>query len=301
MQEHRKGMVAMVAACVVWGVSGLFYALLRHVPAMEVLAWRTLASLLFFAVVLTLQGRLSDAIAAPRQGRLPRIALAALMISANWFGFIYSIQSGHAVEASLGYYIFPLVAVLLGRVVFAERLSPAQWAAVGLAAIAVLVLSLGLGAAPWISLWLAGTFSAYGVLKKQLDLGPVVSVMAEVAVLAPIALVWAFGFGHGLHWDAQTLALLLASGVVTGLPLVLFAYATQRVRLSTVGLIQYLNPTLQFLVATLILAEPFTRWHMIAFPMIWAALALYSMLALRYDRASRRAVSSAGMPPTTEK
>ena len=193
----------------------------------------------------------------------------------------------------MGYYIFPLVAVLLGAVVLKERLSRVQWAAVVLAALAVTVLTLGLGVPPWIALILSVSFGLYGLVKKQLSVGPVVSVTAEVLLLSPIAL--------GILWQVHTggtgafaasprdAALLAFSGVLTASPLILFSYATKRVALATVGLVQYLNPTLQFLVATLVFEEVFTRWHAIAFAMIWTALVIYSLSALRQDRAARRA------------
>jgi len=312
MSEAQKGILAMVGACCIWGLSALYYKLVAHVPPLEVLSHRTLWSLVFFGIVLALQGRLAEV---ARLFRAPRVLglvfLAALMISANWFMFIYSVQTGHAMQASLGYYIFPLVAVMLGFVLLGERLSAGKWAAVGLAAAAVGVLTWGLGVAPWISLAIAFTFGFYGLLKRGSPAGPVVSVTTEVLLLSPLALVWLWGvhaqgweglvgrnlgtFGHNLR-DSLILA---ASGVLTGGPLVLFSYASKRVSFATVGLVQYLNPTLQFLVATLAFAEPMTKWHAIAFPMIWVALAIYSLQSLRQDRAARRAAPSAGTSPTT--
>ena len=292
LSPGASGILALIAACTVWGLSPLYYHLLAHVPPLEVLCYRTIWSLIFFAGLLAVQGRLGQvrsALAAPRT--LMVIVAAAVMISLNWFGFIYSISIGNALEASLGYYMFPLVAVVLGWLVFRESLSRAQIAAVAIAALAVVVLTAGLGVAPWIALFLAGTFGAYGVLKKGLDLGGVVSVTAEVAVLAPFALVWLVLHGteignHPVNWP--DMALLTLSGILTGLPLILFSYATRRVRLSTVGLVQYLNPTLQFACAVLFFGNLLTPWHAIAFPMIWAALALYSLSAVRAERAARR-------------
>jgi chloramphenicol-sensitive protein RarD len=213
------------------------------------------------------------------------------MIAANWFLFIYSVQVGKATEASLGYYIFPLVSVLLGVVFFRERLGRLQGIAVALAVVAVVVLTIGLGVAPWVSLIIALTFGLYGVIKKRLTLGPVLSVMVEVLLLSPVAIAvlliaWQEGrvpVGDG----AGDLVLLMISGPLTATPLILFSYATKRVQLATVGLVQYLNPTLQFLVATLVFAEPFGVWHAVAFPLIWLALALYSGASLwRARRAS---------------
>lgn len=309
MREATKGVLAMIAACTVWGLSALYYDQLDAVPPLEVLAHRTLWSAIFFSVVLAFQGRLREL---PRlmRGRRALITLtAALMISANWFLFIFSIQVGHAMQASLGYYIFPLVAVLIGMLAFGERIGAAQAVAVALAVLAVLVLTIGLGVAPWISVTLAVTFGVYGLIKKRLDAGPVVSVTAEVLMLAPLSFIYLAGlqtgawgggapveFGH----DLRVSLLLAFSGILTGGPLILFSYAARRVNMATVGLIQYLNPTLQFLVATLILGEAFTRWHLIAFALIWTALAIYSVQTLRQDREARRAAaraSASGITP----
>ena len=270
MTDPAKGVLAMVLACTVWGLSPLYYAQLKHVPPFEVLCYRGLWSLAFFAIILAMQRRLSlvgQALIQPRV--FWRIVAAALMISTNWLGFIYAISTSQGMEASLGYYIFPLVAVSLGALTFSERLRPAQWTAVGLVGLAVAVLTYGLGVAPWIALVLAATFAAYSVLKKRLVLGPVVSVTAEVAVLAPIAVGWLVFAGTQGQGDWQTHVLLAVSGPLTATPLILFSYAARRIRLSTVGLVQYLNPTLQFACAVLVFGEPFTPWHGAAFSIIW--------------------------------
>lgn len=296
MTETRKALLAMVLACVVWGLSGLYYKLLSHVPPIEVLSHRTLWSAVVFSVVVLVQGQgaaLRDLLTGRR---LALVVLAALMISANWFLFIFSVQTGHTVEASMGYYIFPLVAVALGMVVFGERLGRLQAVAVALAALAVVLLTVGLGVAPWIALAIAGSFGLYGLVKKRLGAPPVASVTAEVLVLAPLAALWLwagatgqvqeFGRPGGHFLDSPaTAALLMVSGVLTAGPLMLFTYAVPRLRLGTVGVMQYLNPSLQFLVATVIFAEPLTRWHVMAFALIWAGLGLYSLDALRRSRA----------------
>ena len=220
------------------------------------------------------------------------VAFAALMISCNWFVFISSIQTGHAIEASMGYYTFPLASVLMGAIFFRERLGPAQAAAVALAAIAVVVLAAGLGVAPWIPIIVAATFALYGVAKKWLTVGPVVSVTAEVMLLSPIAavLLWQAhhaGTGH-YGTDIPTSLLLMFSGLLTGTPLILFSYAARRLTMATVGLLQYINPSLQFLCATLIFREVFSIWHAIAFGLIWTALAIYTTALWRQDRVARR-------------
>lgn len=291
----RKGVFAIVAACLIWGMSPLYYRLLAHVAPADVLAHRTLWSLVFFVSVLALQGRVGLLAATLKDSRqLPWVALAAVMISVNWFLFIFAIQIDRVTETSLGYYMFPLVSVLLGAAIFGERLGRLQWLAVAMAALAVTVLTLGLGAAPWISLVLAATFGIYGVLKKRVISGPVVSVTAEVLVLAPFALIWLAAFARIGLPDAATLALLVVSGPLTAGPLILFSYAAKRIRLVTVGLIQYLNPTIQFLLAAAVLGEPMGLSHAIAFPLIWAALALYSSVSLYDDRAARTASAKAG-------
>ncbi len=283
MSEAVKGFWALVAACAVWGLSGIYYKALGAVPPLEVLAHRTLWSVVFLCLVLAVQGQLGALKAALTGQKRLALCAAALTISANWFMFIWSVQSGHALEASLGYYIFPLVSVALGRIFLGERLSRGALLAVALAALGVLVLGLGLGVTPWVALALALTFGAYGLIKKQIKLGAVVSVAAETALLAPFALIVLAGRGaEGAFGADLTTSLLLAfSGVMTGGPLILFSYAAQRVRLGTVGLVQYLNPSLQLMVALLIFGETGTLWHAIALPIIWAGLAVYSAAAWR--------------------
>ena len=297
MTDGARGVAAVFGACSVWGLSAIYYKMLDHVPPLEVLAHRTLWSLVFFAGILMLQGRLRLVPQAlgTRRGALV-IGAAAVVISTNWFMFISAIQWGRATEASLGYFTFPLASVLLGIVFFGERLGRAQGFAVALAALALALLTLGLGAAPWIALVLAVSFGLYGVVKKSLSVGPVVSVTAEVLLLSPIALVilWqmhAAGGGYFGH-DLGDSVLLAISGPLTAIPLVLFSYAARRLRLATLGLLQYFNPTLQFLVATLLFREVFTGWHAAAFVLIWLALAIYTLSLWRQDRAARRLARS---------
>ena len=293
MRDTTRGVLAMLGCCLLWGLSPLYYALLKEVPPPEVLAYRALWSLIVFGGLLAVQRRLGALGAALTGREVGWIALAALLISLNWGGFIFAIQAGQGMEAALGYYILPLVAVLLGRAVFGDRLTGWHWVAVGLAGLGVATLTLGLGVPPWLALGLATTFGLYGVIKKRLSVGPVVSVTAEVALLAPLAVLWLLLAGTQGEAGPGRHALLALSGPLTALPLMLFGYAAQRVRLSTVGILQYLNPTLQFLVAVLVFLEPFTPAHRIAFPLIWLALLLYTSASIRQDRADRRAIRSA--------
>ncbi|RED13039.1 EamA family transporter RarD [Pontivivens insulae] len=287
MSDAIKGVLAMVATCVTWGLSGIYYAELNHIPPLEVLAHRTIWSCAFFVIVILATGRVDkvrEAVASPRTMAL--LFITALLISANWFGFIFAIQNGQAMEASLGYYIFPLVAVAIGFVVLGERFGRAQAIAIVIAALAVLILTVGLGVPPWIALVLSGTFGFYGLIKKQLAVGPVTSTFLEVSLILPLALIY---LGGGVFaYDLRDMLLLMASGVLTGGPLIGFAYAARRLNYATLGLVQYVNPTLQFSVAVFVFGEAFTRWHGIAFPMIWGALALYSYAVWRQDRAARK-------------
>lgn len=302
MDEARKGILALIAACTVWGLAPLFWKLLAHLPAAEVLAHRTLWSAVTFGALIAFQGRIRELVTALSSVRQAGIILiAALCISFNWGIFIWAIGTGQATEASLGYFLFPLVAVLGGWVLFGERLRKLQWVSVGLAALAVLFLAYGLGAAPWIALALSASFGLYGIVKKGLPLGPVISVTGEVVLLAPLALAYLVfsGPAGAAVYSATDWSLLLVSGVLTATPLILFSYAARRVQLATVGLVQYVNPTLQFFCAVVIFGEPFGIWHGIAFPIIWLALAVYSLAALRQEKTLDSSASTVKTSGTT--
>ena len=301
MTQSIKGVLAMVVACVMWGLSPLLYKALSHVPALEVLSHRNLWGMVFFLGILAFQHRLKEVIALFRWNRsFAMMCVAALLIATNWLVFIAAIQSGYGVEASLGYYIFPLLAVLLGVVVFREKLTRWQMMSVGIAVCAVVTLTLGLGIVPVIALILASSFSVYGALKKRIAAGPVLSVCIETMVLAPMAALVLIG-AHFAGWGADAThrpgafggnfhdtVLLIISGPVTALPLMFLSYASKRVALATIGLVQYLNPTLQVSVAVFIFSEPFTIWHMLTFGMIWIALAIYSIESIQQEIRRKR-------------
>jgi len=280
MNRTAKGILAILAACVIWGLSPLYYDLLTMVPPLELLAQRTLWSFLFFALVLGLQGRFSALIhALGNRGHVITLFAAACAIAVNWYFFIYSVQINRVSEASLGYFIFPLVAVVFGLIVFKEKLSALQWVAVALAVFAVLILTYGLGVAPWLALVLSLSFGTYSVLKKRLDLSPVISVTLEVMLLLPLTVPYLLIQNWPIQDSTdswQIWFLLMGSGPLTATPLILFSYATRRISMSTVGIMQYINPSIQFLVALLIFAEPMTDWHFGAFSIIWVAVVIYS-------------------------
>lgn len=291
MSPSKSGVIAIVVACTIWGLSPIYYKLLVHVPPAELLAQRIFWSFVTFYGLLTLQKKrhLLSELLTKRQ-ILP-VSIAALMVSANWFLFIFAVQTNRSTETSLGYYIFPLFAVLLGVVFFKERLSRLQLVAITLATAAVLVLVLGQGLFPWISLVLAVTFALYGAIKKRMTADPIATVTAETVVLLPLAAGWLLYLRGGhLGQDLTTDFLLIFSGLMTALPLVFFSYASQRVSLTTLGLVQYLNPTLQFFCAVVLFNEPFGLFHAVAFGLIWTALIVYSSASIRQEKARRKSV-----------
>ena len=304
MTASTKGILAMIGSCIIWGLSSLIYKQLPNVPAIEILAHRTLWSFVFFVILLGVQGRLYEVRGSFSDRRSTCLTvLAALMILANWFLFIWSIETERAIQASLGYYIYPLVSVVLGWLFFGERLGCLQWTAITLVAVAVSALTYGLGGAPWVSLTLAGTFAIYGLLKKQLSVGPVVSVTSEVTLVVPFAVIFMLLTWHNgeatFGQDLVTTGLLIFAGPLTAVPLILFSFAARRVSMATIGLVGYLNPTLQFLCAVVVFAEPFTSWHVMAFAMIWSALSLYSIAVWSQEKASRKASVAAAASGTT--
>ena len=292
MTTTRKGVGAIVLACVIWGFVPLYYKLLAHVPPIEVLSHRTLWSFLFFAAVLAWGKRLSEVRAALLcKFDLVFLAGSASLIALNWFFFIYAVQTDQTTEASLGYFIMPLVSVGFGVMIFRETLSKMSWLAVALAGVAVVVLTYGVGQLPWIALILSTSFSLYAVIKKRLSVAPMVSVTVEVLLLVPVALL-VMGSFHmeqqgAFGMDVKTTLLLMLSGPLTALPLILFSYGTQTVALSTAGILQYINPSLQFVCATIIFAEPLSQWHFVSFPLIWCALVLYSLSGFYENRLSK--------------
>ena len=304
MSEAQKGILALVGACLIWGFMPLIYKPLVHVASEEVLAHRVVWSLIFYAGILAAQGRLGRvrAVLGTRR-QIVTVAVAAAMISVNWFLIIYATAQGRNSEGSLGYYIYPLLAVLLGRLIFGERMSGVQIAAVAMAGVAVALLTMGLGRLPWISLAMAVSFAYYGVIKKRMSADAVASVTAELVMFLPVvALIFAYVYATGpgtFGRDTFDSLYIVVAAPVTALPLILFSYAARRVRMSTVGLMQYSNPTLQFLTAVVLFGEPFTVWHAAAFGMIWTALAIYSLSALHQDRAARSvAIAASGVSAT---
>lgn len=280
-----KGLMAAIAACLIWGVAPIYYRQLTHVPPLEVMLHRVIWSFVLFGLILTVQRRLGEVTALlVDRAQLGKVTLATLAISVNWFLFIYAIAIDKLSESSLGYYIAPLFSVLIGFIVFREHLSAIKWVAIAIAAVAVLILTVGLGVPPWISLALGSTFAIYGAVKKTMSADSLVSVTAEVALMAPIAICGILALSETPIAFDGTLFLLVLSGPLTAGPMILYSYAARRMRLASLGVLSYINPTLQFLVAWVIFGELLTIWHAIAFPMIWLALVIYSGSSLAKER-----------------
>ncbi|MFE9648158.1 EamA family transporter RarD [Streptomyces sp. NPDC006365] len=299
--ERRIGLLNGFAAYGMWGLVPLFWPLLQPAGAVEILAHRMVWSLGVVAIALLVIRRWAWAGELLRQPRrLGLITVAATVITINWGVYIWAVNTGHVVEASLGYFINPLVTIAMGVLLLKERLRPAQWAAVGIGFAAVLVLTIGYGQPPWISLCLAFSFATYGLVKKKVNLGGLESLAAETAIQFLPALgylLWLAGQGDMAFGaeGAGHAALLAATGVVTAAPLVCFGAAAIRVPLSTLGLLQYLAPVLQFLLGVLYFHEamPAERWA--GFALVWAALSLLTWDALRTSHRARLTLQAAGV------
>ncbi|MBX6750249.1 MAG: EamA family transporter RarD [Micromonosporaceae bacterium] len=301
MAAHRAGYVYAVSAYLLWGLFPLYWRLLLPSTAVEILAHRIVWSAVFvFGIIAVLRSwRTLRTLLRPRT--LLRISLAAVLIAFNWGIYIYGVNAERVVETSLGYFINPLVTVLLGVLVLRERLRAAQWVAIGFGAVAVGVLTVDYGHIPVVALALAGTFGLYGLVKKRLQVPAAqglalesgLLVLPAAGYLAALALTGRSTFGtvSGAHT-----ALLLASGVVTAVPLLLFAGAANRIPLTAIGLIQYLAPTLQFACGVLIFHEPMPPARLLGFGLVWLALAIFTGDGIRRVRAGARATRTTPTP-----
>jgi chloramphenicol-sensitive protein RarD len=278
-----------------WGLFPLYFTLIATVPPLEVVLHRSVWSLLLVLGVLAWQQRwawLGETLRQPK--RVALFAASALLLACNWLVYVMAVQTGHVAEASLGYFINPLVNVLLGVLVLHERLRPLQWLAVAVAAAGVLWLTWQGGRLPWIALVLAGSFGLYGLIRKTAPLGALEGLALENLLLAPLAvpaLLW-WSFAHDgvlVTGPASQIGWLLLSGPLTALPLLWFAGAARRLKLSTLGLVQYLGPTLQLMLAVWVFHEPFDHMRLVGFVMIWSALALVSADALGWRPGAGRA------------
>lgn len=291
LETATTGIFCALGGFTIWGLFPIYFKALAHVPAIEVLAHRIVWSVGLLAVLLLLTGRWQSWRAEIRNRRkIAYYLVTTVLIAGNWLVYIWAVQNGRVLEASLGYYINPLVSVLLGVLFLRERLNRRQGLAVLLAAAGVSILVLRHGAVPWVSLVLACSFGGYGLLRKRAGVSPLLSLFLETLLMTPAALGWLImlavqGKGALGTVDPGTDLLLSAAGVATVVPLMLFLEAMQRLRLATVGLLQYLTPTLQFLLAVGVYREPFSATHVLTFAFIWAALGIYSADAFATHRA----------------
>jgi chloramphenicol-sensitive protein RarD len=291
----QSGVFHAALAYVLWGLFPLYFRLLADVPALDVLVHRVVWSLLFVLLVLAARRQwawLRETLGRPRV--IAAFAASALLLSANWLTYIWAVTHGHVIDASLGYFITPLVNVLLGSTVLHERLRPLQWTAVGLAAVGVLWLAVQGGELPWIALVLAASFGGYGLMRKTAPLGALEGLALETMLLAPFAfalLAWDVAHPGGSFPSpaASTNLLLIAAGPITAVPLLLFAAGARRIRMTTLGLLQYLGPSIQFVLGVWLFAEPLSAARMVGFCLIWAALAVYSLEGWRQAAGARAA------------
>ena len=288
--SHRSGLWVAAASFVLWGLMPLYWHLLKAVPSLQIVAHRIVwSALMVVAWLLWTQGRgwLRAALARPRAAWM--LALSGVLIGCNWGLYIWAVNAGHVVETSLGYFINPLLTIMLGVVVLKERLDRAQWVAVGIGTLAIVVLTVDYGRLPWIALTLAASFGLYGFFKKQAAVGAVDSLAVEtgalfVPALATLIVIAAQGeLAFGRHGAGNTL-LLLSTGLVTAVPLLLFAASTRRLPLSVLGLLQYLAPVLQFSVGVGIRHERLPTAELIGFSMVWLALIVLTVDGLRAQR-----------------
>lgn len=277
----------------IWGFFPLFFRQLGHVGPVEVLCNRALWGCVFVSLILSARRHWPATLAAARRpGTVLRLGVAALLVGSNWLAFLWAVDQRQVVASSLGYFLTPLVNVLLGMLVLKERLNGKEWASVGLAVAALGSELLTLGSLPWISLFIGGSFGLYGLVRKQVAVDAISGLWLETLTMLPLIglyALWQQAQGHSVFtgFDGLTQGLLAASGVLTALPLMLFAAATQRLNLATVGMLMYINPTLQFLTAILIFDEPLQPARLLTFGLIWAGLILYSWSGWQKYRASQ--------------
>jgi chloramphenicol-sensitive protein RarD len=284
----KKGLWLGAVAYALWGMFPLYFSLIRHVPTGQVMGHRILWSCLALGA-LVIGARQRPALTSLSRSVVALYALAAVLVGVNWSIYVWAISAGFVVESSLGYFITPLVNVLLGVVVLRERLRVLQWIAVGLATAGVVYLTVTYGAPPWIAMGLAISFGSYGLVKKRAPLTAVDGLMLETVILVAPALLYLMfadrtGTGVFLHTGTKTDLLLAGTGPVTIVPLLLFATAVRRVPLSVVGILQYIAPTLQFTIGVFLFHEAFSQTQLTGFALVWTALLLFALDGLRQSR-----------------
>lgn len=297
----KKGILYAVGAYLMWGLFPLYWKQLETIPALQLIGHRIAWSFILLIIVIFIARQWKDFRAALNAKTIRIYLIAAVLISVNWFTYVWAVNNGFVVETSLGYYINPLFSVLLGVIVFRERLRPIQWIPIALAAAGVFYLTATYGSLPWIALTLAFTFGLYGLVKKTAPLSSLYGLTLETGLLFLVAVAYLLyseftGQGAFLRSGPKADLMMVGAGLVTTVPLLLFAYAAQRVPLTTLGILQYINPTMQFLLGVLLYKEPFTQNRLIGFGMVWAGLILFWIEGLY----ARRNISPEPVPEMGE-
>lgn len=291
----RQGVLFAIAAYTIWGVAPIYFKLLAAVPAAEILSHRIIWSfiLVFGLILLTSRLERLKPILRHRPTML-KLTLATVLLGGNWFLFIWAVNADRILDASLGYYINPLLNVAIGMAFFGERMRRMQWVAIAMAVTGVMVQIVSFGEVPWIALVLATSFSVYGGIRKRLPVDSITGLWLETLILLPIVLIYMLFFANSMAADMSQNSwslnlLLIAAGIVTTVPLLCFTAAAQRIRYSTLGFFQYIGPSLMFVVAVWLYNEPLATDKLVTFGIIWAALALYSIDTIIFQSRSKRA------------
>lgn len=305
LNENNKGIIFALGAYIIWGFLPIYWKQIEHISSYEIIAHRVLWSFIFMIVFIIVTSRLRLFMKDLKfifkdKKKVAALFFASVVITSNWLVYIIAVNTGHILDASLGYYINPLISILFGFVLLGERFSKIQWGAIIIVFAGVTYLAVGLGAAPWISLFLATSFSVYGLIKKMINLDAIFALAVETFVLAPFALIYILfleGSGQGnFGFNADSLV-MMGTGVATAIPLLLFALGAQRIRLSLIGFLQYFAPTIMLLIGVFMYDESFTDIHKVAYILIWSGLILYTItrfLQMRNNskKNARRRVSS---------
>lgn len=281
LSETRKGVVAALSAYLLWGFLPILFRLMEAAGSMLIVAERTLWSLVLLAVILAFAGGFAEVRAVLSDGRRMRvIAISAVLLVGNWLLYVWAVETGQVLEASFGYFINPLVNVAIGMILLGERQNRMQTIAIGIALVAILIQAAGIGRIPFVALGLALSFGFYGFIRKTAKAGPATGLFAETVVVAPLAVAFvAFDLatrGIGVHADPVQMTLLVLTGPATAIPLLLFAYGVRRLRLTTIGMFQYLAPSIQFLLAITLFGEELNPLRLLSFALIWVSLMVFS-------------------------
>ena len=300
----RKGILFAIGAYVLWGLFPLYWKQLQAIPAKEIVAHRIVWSFVFLGIIISSKRRILEILKTIRKPRIIAIyTCSALLIFANWLTYIWAVNSGYIVDASLGYFINPLVSVVLGIIFFRERLRIGQWIAILLACAGVGYLTFKYGALPWIGLVLAFSFGTYGLIKKLAPLEALEGQTIEMAFLSILALPFLLYLekhhvGSFIHAGLTPTILLILGGAVTAIPLLMFSAAARQIPLSMIGILQYLAPSLQFSIGVWVYGEGFPPYKLVGYSLIWSALLVYTVEGLRHQQKSRKAMACPEIPPT---